>query len=211
MKHVFITALATALVGYSSACAKQHDHGSSGSKGHDESAMGHSHEMSALHTGIVTMTKAHHFETIFMSDGVRLYAYSPDQKPISAKGIEGTATLKHKQGEPKSLALTYVEGAWVGEGNDKTQSSDYLFAAVDLSKADSNSFRVEFALKNLPGKDEPTATFTESFRGLVTAAYFCPMHPDVWGATDKTKCPLCGMFTSGMRGEAKMPAEHEGH
>lgn len=211
MKQAFITALAVAFVGYSSACAKQQDHGSSGAKAHDETAMGHSHEKAALHTGVVTMTKAHHFETVFMGDGIRLYAYSADQKPISAKGVEGTATLKFKEGEPKTVALKFTEGAWVGEGNDQTQSADYLIAAVDLSKADSNSFRVEFALSKLPGEGEASATFTEPFRGIVSAAYYCPMHPDAWGTTDKSECPLCGMYTSEMRGEAKKPAEHEGH
>jgi hypothetical protein len=215
MKQLLLTTLAATLVGYSSACAKQHDHGSSGSsesKEHSEADMGHSHEKSSLHMGTTTMTKAHHFETVFISDGIRLYAYNAKQETISAKGIEGTATLKYKQGEPKTIALKYTEGEWVGEGNEKTQASDYLLAAVDLSKADSNSFRVELALKNLPSEGEASATFTEPFRGLVTAAYYCPMHPDVWGMTDKSKCPLCGMYTSAMRaGSAKKPAEHEGH
>jgi len=179
-----------------------HDQGSMGMRGQDEKAemMGHSHEKSELHSGMSMMTKAHHFETVYMPDGIRLYVYDSKQGQSSAKGIEARASLMYNAGESKTIAMLYHEGAAVGEGKEKeVQLQDYLFAPVNLTDSAGLPVRVKFTLGKLPGEKGESVEFMQPFDGLVNSPYTCPMHPDVWGKTRKSECPLCGMFTSAKR------------
>jgi len=204
----------------------QHDHGSHDQgvmekSGHDEHGemMGHSHEKAELHQGVVMMTKAHHFETVYMPEGIRLYAYDAKQGQSSAKGIEGRATLMFKSGEPRTIAMTFHEGGTMDDGKEgKTHLQDYLFAPVDLSDASATPVRVKFTLNKLSGEEGESVEFVEPFEGLVDAPFMCPMHPDVWGKTAKSECPLCGMFTSlkrmthaGPDAKPSMPDSAGGH
>jgi len=154
------------------------------------------HARSELHRGTSVMTKAHHFEVVFLNDGIRVYPYDAKQGVISAKGMKGGVTLTYEKGDPKELKLAYHEGAWVGEGNEQTQMNDYLFAPIDLSSAEAGSFEAKFALSDLGGDAETEAAFTQPFKGVMVADFACPMHPDAWGETAKSSCPLCGMYTS---------------
>jgi len=179
-----------------------HDQGSMGMSGHDKQreAMGHSHEKSELHGGMTMMTKAHHFETVYMPDGIRLYAYDGKQGQSSTKGLEARAYLMYKTGEPKVIAMLYRGGAVV-EGSDKGKAplQDYLFAPVDLSDSTVLPVRVKFSLKKVSGEEGESVEFVQPYAGVVDAPYACPMHPDVWGKTAKSECPLCGMSTSQKR------------
>lgn len=71
-----------------------------------EMAPGHSHEQCELHGGQVSMTTAHHVETVASPDGIRVYLYSMDQQPLPADDVAGTVTLKAKSGKSQELKLT---------------------------------------------------------------------------------------------------------
>ena len=176
-----------------------HDHGTS--KEHEEAhsgheGKGHSHEHSELHGGGSTMTQAHHFEIVYLADGIRVYTYDGAQKQISADSIKGEVTLTSDSTDPRTLDLIYVAPEEISQGSQKLTMHDYLFAAIDLSEAEPLSFRARFEFSNLPAENEETVEFLVPFRGVTERSFMCPMNLDVWGESADSKCPLCGMKTS---------------
>lgn len=69
----------------------------------------HSHDKSEIHGGESTMTKAHHFETVWMHDHVMVYLYDINQKPLAAKGVTGEVVFKFKDGKEQKAALALIE------------------------------------------------------------------------------------------------------
>jgi len=162
---------------------EEHPHGSAAKS---ESGT-HSHEKSEMNGGHATMTEAHHFETVFGKDGIRIYVYSDDQKPMAVGKAVGAVTLKWKDGATREVPLV-VKTAKAGEaavyycpmgaefvgkeagrcpkcGMDLV-AQDYLFAAADLSKAEPGSLKAVLRVTGLAG-DEQEATFTETYRGVM--------------------------------------------
>ncbi|MCI0693926.1 hypothetical protein L0337_18210 [candidate division KSB1 bacterium] len=86
----------------SGALLAQHQH-------EQESKSGHSHAKAETHGGEVMMTKAHHFEVVWMAEGVMVYLYDAGQKPLAAKGITGEVVFKFKDGKEQKAALTSME------------------------------------------------------------------------------------------------------
>lgn len=155
---------------------------------------GHSHEKSETHGGEVLMSKQHHFEAVWTVDAIDVYLYDGVQKPLAAKGVEGTVTLKFKDGKIKVLPLQYVSDHKEGEheameehhekvehheekehehGDEKEHGKakgamqmDRLQAKVDLSKIEAGSLKAIFELKKLASKEESSAKFTATFNGL---------------------------------------------
>lgn len=214
MKRAIITAAFMTPLLLIGTVRAQHEHGSMGMDKGEHQMM--SHEQAQLHGGTATMTKAHHFEVVYMPDGIRVYAYDGKQHPIAAKGITGEVTLMRKDGEPETLELKHQPGAPLGEDEDAEHMHDYLFAPIDLSSAKAESFRARFELKGMSGENEPETQFISTYGGLTKADYVCPMHPDAWGATADSKCPLCGMKTTKarhmpMHDKKSDDAEHSGH
>jgi len=152
-----------------------------------------------MHGGTSAMTQAHHFEVVYLADGIRLYVYDSAQEPVSTGSIEGEVRLQYADGEVKPMALTHVPAEEIKVGMMSLTARDYLFARIDLSKSAPSSFDVRFALTNLPGRGEAQAEFMRSFDGLTEHPYMCPMHADVWGESAESECPLCGMHTDMMR------------
>jgi hypothetical protein len=160
--------------------AATHDHGSAAPE-----AKGHSHEACELHGGQVAMTKAHHFETVFGEDGIRVYRYSAAQKAELIGGAAGTVTLKSKDGT--SRVIPFVSRAADADAGDiyfctmhpdqvkrepgscplcgmKLVAQGHLYAAVDLRKVEPGTLKASISIKGLGG-DEPEATFTENYQG----------------------------------------------
>ena len=167
--------------------------GAPGAETHDPSAaMGehspqgggkiHSHERCELHGGHVSMTQAHHFETVFAPDGIRVYMYAEDQTPLPMDKVSGTVTIKEKQGGSRELKL----GANVVKKGEKAVYfcpmhdsppqmapgkchtcgmtlvlQGGLFGAADLSKAEPGTVKALVHLTGLEGK-EKEVTFTET-------------------------------------------------
>lgn len=156
-------------------------HSSSGAAQKGEGA-GHSHERCELHGGQVTMTQAHHFETLFAPDGVRVYMYSTEQNPLPMGKVSGTVTIKDssgkaqevklvpnipKEGEPVVYYCTMYDsppqmtpGKCPKCGMTLVPQGG-LFAAADLSKAKPGTIKTVVHITGLVGK-EPEVTFTET-------------------------------------------------
>jgi hypothetical protein len=149
---------------------------------HQGEAAGHSHERCELHGGSVAMTKAHHFETLFAPDGVRVYMYSEDQNPLPMDKVSGTVTVKEmagaehevplvanvpKEGEPVVYYCTMHDSApqmTPGKCPNcgmKLVPQGGLFGAADLSKAKPGSIKAVVHLTGLDG-EEKEVTFTET-------------------------------------------------
>lgn len=74
-----------------------------------ESKAGHSHAKAETHGGEAAMTKAHHFEVVWMANHVMVYLYDMNQKPLAAKGVTGEVVFKFKDGKEQKAALTLME------------------------------------------------------------------------------------------------------
>ncbi len=163
---------------------EQHKHG------HEEAPAGsqqaatapHTHGKCMLHGGQVSMTKQHHFETVFAPDGIRVYIYTDLQAPAMVEGAKGAVTLTFKDGKKKAVPLaietpaadekavyfcpmhTDVVQMEPGEcklcGGMKLFTQDRLFAKVDLSKVEPGTLTAIFSISGLAGS-EPQVMFTE--------------------------------------------------
>jgi hypothetical protein len=183
---------------------QQADRGSMGESHDQQTETAKGHESLQLHGGLAVVTKAHHFEVVFLADGIRVYTYDGDQKPTSAEGTTGQVTIQYtdQTKEATSLDLEYVPSPEIEMDKETLIAHDYLFVPMDLSTAEAGSFQAQFAFSEMPGDVEPTAQFVSVFESVVDRPYFCPMHADVWGETSESLCSICG----GMKTSAERPA-----
>lgn len=160
----------------------KHDHGGAMAGNQQVAAGTHTHEKSMLHGGQVSMTKQHHFETVFAPDGIRVYMYTDIQAPALIEGAKGTVTMTFKDGKKKAVPLSLDTPA-AGEkavyfcpmhsevvkmepgicnlcGGMKLFTQDRLFAKVDLSKVEPGTLTAIFNITGLEGS-EPQVSFTE--------------------------------------------------
>lgn len=84
----------------------------------------HSHDKSEIHGGESTMTKAHHFETVWMHDHVMVYLYDIDQKPLAAKGVTGEVVFKFKDGKEQKATLELMEAGKTMEAHHAEGEKD---------------------------------------------------------------------------------------
>ncbi len=150
--------------------------------GHAEGA-GHSHERCELHGGSVTMTEAHHFETLFAPDGIRIYMYSGTQSPMMiTKAISGNVTFVRADGTSEEVPLV-ADAPKEGEqavyfcpmhtnvvqttpgvcpycGGMTLYTQNRLYGKADLSNVESGSVKAIVHLNGLKGT-EKEVTFTE--------------------------------------------------
>ncbi len=178
--YVLILVLLFALLS-GGALLAQHHH-------EQESKAGHSHAKAEIHGGEVAMTKAHHFEVVWMPDHVMVYLYDQNQKPLAAKGVSGEVVFKFKDGKEQKATLTLMEAGKMmaahaeGEKHEKQHgkmskeemeamhklmsNQDHLTASVDLGNAEEGEVKATFTLKGLSGKGESEATFTAKYKKM---------------------------------------------
>jgi len=143
------------------------------------------HSMVELHGGMAAMTPHHHFEALFLPDGVRLYAYDKDQKPVmNLEGAAATVTLQPKDGKARSLTLHVLPP---DEKVGRTQPC--LAAPYDFGDMKAGTMSAGFEVKGL-AKD--AVAFRMPVSMMHETLYTCSMHPDV-RAEDPGKCGECGM------------------
>ncbi len=83
-----------------------HHHG----KHEQESKPGHSHAKAEIQGGEVAMTKANHFEVVWMPEHVIVYLYDQNQKPLTAKDVTGQVVFKFKDGKEQKTRVRYFRG-----------------------------------------------------------------------------------------------------
>ncbi|MDM7916429.1 MAG: heavy metal-binding domain-containing protein [Candidatus Eisenbacteria bacterium] len=212
IQHVLVIAVAAVGLAFAGIAwsGSGHDHGAMMSGGGHESHMsggtheaagsggdasaemheGHSHEACELHGGQVTMTKDHHFETVFTPAGVQVYVYTAGQAPAMASKAAGTATIEFADGSKKEVPLAKEKPADAepgvyfcpmhsdvvqmqpGEcakcGGMKLFKQDRLSAQIDLSKVEAGTAKATMHITGLKG-DEPEVAFTETIGTLAAA------------------------------------------
>lgn len=158
---------------------------------HAEAMGGHAHAKSALHGGQVSMTEAHHFETVFAEDGIHVYIYTMEQAPMMVESAKGVASLRLEDGSKLDVPLatraaTKADGIVYfcpmhpavvqmqpGEcslcGGMKLYEQDHLHAKADLSKYAPGKMKVLVEVQGL-GKPEPNARFVATFDGIRATA-----------------------------------------
>lgn len=150
-----------------------------GHDGHDHAVCeGHSHEMSTLHGGTVTVEAGRHFETLFSPDGIRVYAYEANQVPTMLGGIaEGTAKITYTNGKQQIVPLKRTEpgenetivyfcpghpqatqtepGICKACGTMQLLEQVHLYGDVDLSAGSVKGLEAVIEVSGLRGTDAP--------------------------------------------------------
>lgn len=113
----------------------------------------------SAHGGVVQPTQEFLVESVFRSDGLRLYLYDAEARPLSVKGVSGEARVEFSEkGRQEAVAdLAYQGGP--GEG-----AQDSLWAAVDFQGLRGNGATAKVHLAALPGVDETEADLSIPFR-----------------------------------------------
>ncbi len=111
--------LASAMLSGGALLAQEHQHEK------QESKAGHSHTKAETHGGEVMMTKAHHFEVVWMPDHVMVYLYDMNQKPLPAKGVTGEVAFKFKDGKEQKAALTLMEAGKMMEEHPSEKKAEH--------------------------------------------------------------------------------------
>lgn len=141
------------------------------------------HPSVALHMGHIVEAGDHHFETVYLPHGVRVYFYAANGVPMKVGAAKGKATIRSADGKATTVALapavpkegeptayfcpghpdaTQMEpGICAGCGTMKLMSQDYLEGPADLSKTPKGA-KVEIVLENLKGAKSPVG-FTGEF------------------------------------------------
>lgn len=182
MKHqdFLLTFLLSFTLSSGGALLAQHQH-------EQESKAGHSHAKAEIHGGEAAMTKAHHFEVVWMLDHVMVYIYDENQKPLAAKGVTGEVVFKFKDGKEQNATLALTEAGKIStehhaeggqhemmhgkmskeemEAMHKLMSNqDHFMASVNLENVKEGDVKATFTLKGLPGKGESEAMFTSKYK-----------------------------------------------
>jgi hypothetical protein len=181
-----------------------------GANAPSEVKSGHAHEASERHGGDVSMTKVHHFETVFAPDGIRIYLYTEEQAPELLDTAKGTATLMFKDGTSKEIPLSVGDPA-PGEktvyfcpmhsdvvqmepgictkcGKMELYVQNRLFGAYDLSKVAPGTMKAFIKVKGLGG-DEPEVSFASAYKAPSEGSEPKKGAGDKPGAPNEAKTP----------------------
>lgn len=107
------------------------------------------------HGGQVTATRWHFFEVVYAPQESRVYIYSPSQTPLHARAVKGQMTL---QVQSSTQSFRYP----VKQATDDA-GVVYLSVPVDVSRVRDGDMRVTFELDKLPFREEPKASFAQTF------------------------------------------------
>lgn len=110
------------------------------------------------HGGTLAETKNHQFEVVFSNDGLKVYPFATDGKPLDAAKLSATATFYHPN-SPKPWFDRPLQPAPASRG----QASAALEAGIGLSKVPTTGTKVVFEIAGLSDPAEPTASFTVAF------------------------------------------------
>lgn len=151
----------------------------------DESAAGHSHEMSEIHGGRVTMTPDHHFEVLFTPEEARVYLYDKVQQPIEAgDGVSVSMVLMRKGGDEVSLEMELMPPK-----PESGRVRGYFGVPHEFGDVEMGQMK---AIVRVAGLAKEPIEFKTPVVVSEAASYACPMNC-VAPALDPMACPKCGM------------------
>jgi hypothetical protein len=172
--------------------AQDHEHAAGAQEpGQAEAAAGHSHAKAEAHAGVVAMTTAFHFETVFLPDEIRVYAYDAKQNPVALKtsgdnAVKATVEIQFRDAARKAIKLDLkapdpAKPAMSGmPGMAGMQHMEGMgMGGMNMAGGQDHAATTAHA-------DQPTSATK------LAELYFCPMHPDQL-LKAMGKCATCGM------------------
>lgn len=162
---------------------------------------GHDHG-GAQHGGVEAKTKQHHFEAVFTSRGVKLYAHNADHKSVDGRDLKVTATFFH----PSNLEKPWFSRDLKAPALSLGQPAESLDLAVDLSKVPATGGKVTFQVAGLPSATEPATQFTVplTFTKAVELAVAKATPADQRAVEALKVCPVSGEDLGSMGGPLKV-------
>ncbi|MHC4398940.1 MAG: hypothetical protein ACYTG0_04600 [Planctomycetota bacterium] len=140
------------------------------------------------HGGQVHATKFQYFEAVYLPRETRVYLYGADQRPMSARKVQGQIAMQVRGYEKTyRYPLKYIAGGTGGQ--------ECLSAAVDVSRVRDGDMTVSFHLASLPYQQEPQVAFSQTFaltqaRPTVTVARLA--ESDRPAIAKQRVCPVSG-------------------
>lgn len=140
------------------------------------------------HGGQISVVGQFRFEAVYRPQETRVYLYDASNRPISARGVQGQVAMTVR-GYKKvyRYPLKYV-ATQAG-----THTHDYLALAVNLSRIKDGDMSVAVELANLPSRDQPRATFTQTFAlSKIPVRVAALNQADRAGIARQKVCPVMG-------------------
>lgn len=119
---------------------------------------GHDHG-GAQHGGVEAKTKRYHFEAVFTSRGLTLYAHDADHKALDVSRLAAKATFYH----PNAPDRPWFSQPLRASASSPGQPPASLGLAIDLSNVPATGAKVAFDVSGLPDPAERSANFTVPF------------------------------------------------
>ncbi len=139
-----------------------HQHDAQAGHNHDHASATRAGDAPMVHRtargGQMTMIGSYGIEVVYRPKETRVYLYDMNHRPLSARGVQGQVAMTVRGNDKVyRYPLRYV-GPQAG-----TQSPDYLALALNVSRIKDGDMSVTVELENLPTRQQPQATFTQTF------------------------------------------------
>lgn len=154
------------------------------------------------HGGQVHATGFQYFEVVYLPKETRVYVYGADQRPVSPRAVQGQIAMRvrgHEKLFRYPLKYFTVAGGSGGQ--------EYLAAAVDVSRIRDGDMTVTFDLANLPYRQQPHASFTQTFaltRARPSVTVVALTESDRPGIAEQRACPVMGAELGSMGPPVKL-------
>jgi len=157
-----------------------------------EEQPGHSHAEAKAHGGEITMSERHHFEVVPTQQGLAIFVYDYEQKPVDIAGVSGSVTIVLKSGEEFEVPLTpygknlesgQEHGAMMRSGNEDSHmdqgghmesssshaedthiamAGNLLWGNYSLQDIKASKAKASITVQNLPSEKESQVQFRQT-------------------------------------------------
>jgi hypothetical protein len=192
------------------ACCGPSGHGGSSPPGGGDAHRGHSPvttgQPSILdqppHGGQVTAKLPYFFEVVYQPQATHVYLYGALQEPIPAQLVRGEVVMQVSYApQVFRFPLTGVTPT------SSSREQNHLVATVDVSQVPDGQMTVTFNLDNLPHRQQPQATFRQTFaltRAAVPVVVAPLLDADRAGVDRQQVCPVTGARLGSMGAPIKV-------
>jgi len=121
-------------------------------------ALGDSEQPLGPHGGTLQRSQHFQFETVFARDGLRVFPFTVEGKPLDASALSGTATFYHPN-SPNPWFVRALRPSNAGPG----QTVFSLELKIGLRNVPATGAKVAFEIKGLPDPAETMTSLTVPF------------------------------------------------
>ena len=146
------------------------------------------------HGGQISVVGSLRFEVVYLPRETRVYLYDASNRPLSAKGAAGRVAMK-----VRGYEKTYRYPLTYAATQAGTHTQDYLALVINQSRIKDGDMSVATELANLPSRDQPRATFTQTFtRSKIPVRVAALNETDRAGIARQKVCPVMKGQLGGM-------------